>query len=147
MKARGVYQGFLTLSIIYFFVATFMCTSLLEYCAPNWQTTNVVVSLIVESIIIFYGAIYIIRESSKLVNKTHSLNQLKDLYSRILLLMGFALAFSIIIIVFAGGGPEVGGTGLDAFTLYAIDLAAPALFFFIRMWKGLRDIDKIMKRL
>ena len=147
MSSKGVYQGFLTLSIIYFFVATFMCTSLLEYCAPNWQTTNVVVSLIVESIIIFYGAIYIIRESSKLVNITHSLNQLKDLYGRILLLMGFSLAFSLIIFVFVGGGPEVGCTGLDAITLYAIDIAIPALFFFIQMWIRLREIEKIMKRL
>jgi len=147
MSSKGVYKGFLALSIVYFFVATFMCASLLEYCAPNWQMTNLIVSLIIEAIIIFRATIFIIRESSRLVNRTHSLNKLKDLYSRILLLMGFALAFSIIIIVFAGGGPEVGGTGLDAFTLYAIDLAAPALFFFIRMWKGLSDIDKIMKRL
>jgi len=147
MSSKGVYKGFLALSIVYFFVATFMCASLLEYCAPNWQMTNLVVSLIIEAIIIFRATIFIIRESSRLVNRTHSLNQLKDLYGRILLLMGFSLGFSLIIFIFRVGGPEVGGTGLDAITIYAIDLAAPALFFFIQMWIKLREIEKIMKRL
>ncbi len=102
-KIKGTFQGVLALSFIFLLVASFVCFALIKHNTDGWTQEYVIIACAAELILFVWEFVFIWRESREIYNETHNPEAVKDFYHKILLLMGFGMAFALIMIMFPYG--------------------------------------------
>jgi hypothetical protein len=143
-KVRGIYQGVFFLSFVFFIAASFICISLLGYCTEDWLLRNLLIGGVAELVSFFWGINSIKKGGYELLRETHSLKVEKELYMRILFLMGFGMMFSLIILVFPYGGFSSQEGHLDPILIYALNIFVPAAMIFV--WMGIK-VSRINRKM
>ena len=142
-KVRGIYQGFFALSFMFFIAATFICISLLGLCTEDWLPRNLVIASIAEVIIFIWGIVFLKKGASEVLEESHSVKLVKDLYVRISYLMGFGISYAIIILTFHHPNPI--DNSLNPILIYSLNIIVPALFFLVWALIVISRINKIMR--
>ena len=143
-RVRGIYQGIFALSLMFIVAASFICISLLGYCTEDWLPRNVAIGCVAEVILFICGINTIRNGSFEILKEYHSVRLLKELYVRILFLMGFGIALSFILLFFPYSLFSPDGERSTPILIYALNIMIPAWIFFI--WMGI-EIGKINKQM
>ena len=143
-KVRGIYQGILCLSFMFFAAASFICISLLGYCTEDWLQRNLFMGCLAEIVLFFWGINFIKRGAYEILRETHNLKVEKELYMRILFLMAFGMMFSLVILAFPYGAFPSKKDYLDPILVYALNILVPSIIIFI--WMGIR-ISRINRQM
>ena len=139
---RGIYQGFLALSFMFFVAATFICVCNLGYFTQDLLVRNVAIGYIAEAILFVWGIGFIRKGSDRILKETRNLKAVKDLYIRILFLAAFGMMFSLIILLFPYGMSNWEDPQTDSILIYALNIFLAGLVYFV--WMGI-EISKINK--
>ena len=124
-RAIGIYKGVLALSFLFFLTATFICFSLFGMFGEGSLPMLVAIGCAVE-VILFLCVV-------------------KELYSRVLYLMGFGIMFSLIIAVIHCGISCTTAEHSDAMLIYVLNLFVPSAFIFVWMYIESRRIKNLLK--
>ena len=147
-SVRGIYQGFLTLSLMFFVAATFICVCNLGYCTQDWLVRNLAIGYTAEAILFVCGISIIRKGSADVLKETRSLKAVKELYNRVLFLAAFGMMFSLILLLFPYGTFNQKDAQVNAQTdpvlIYALNIFVAGLIFFV--WMGI-SISKVNKRM
>lgn len=146
-KIEGTFQGVLALSFIFLLVASFVCLALIKYNTDDWTQEYVIIACAAELILFVWEFIFIGRGSRRIHNETHDYEGVKDFYHRILLLMGFGMAFSLIMILFHYRIFSPKEIQFDPILIYGLNIFIPALLIFVWMCIKIYTIKKTMRRL
>ena len=144
-RVKGIYQGVFALSLMFIVAASFICISLLGYCTEDWLPRNVAVGCVAEAILFICGINTIRNGSFEILKEYHSVRLLKELYVRILFLMGFGIVLSFILLLFPYGLFSPDGEHSTPILIYALNIMIPAWIFFIWMSIEIRKINNQMR--
>ena len=144
-KVRGIYQGILALSFMFFMAASFICISLLGYCNEDWLPRNLAIGCVAEVIFFVWGVMFLKKGVSEIWREMHSIKLVKELFVRIAFLMGFGIVFSLILLFFAHGCCPVDVGNLNPILIYSMNIIVPALFFLGWALIVISRINKIMR--
>ena len=145
-KVRGIYEGFIALSFMFFVAASFIAISLLGLCTADWLPRNLIIGGIAEVVLFIWGIKFLKEGTIEIYNETNSPRLVKELYIRVLYLMLFSILFSLILIIFPYGILSSDGERSNGILFYTLNIAVPALFFLIWMSIGIRKINKQMEK-
>ena len=141
---RGIYQGFLALSFMFFVAATFICVCSLGYCTQDWLVRNLAIGYTAEAILFMRGISFIRKGSAEILKETRSLKAVKELYNRVLFLAAIGMVYSLIFLLFPFGVFNQKESQPDPILIYALNIFVAGLVFFV--WMGI-CISKINKRM
>ena len=142
-KVRGIYQGFLALSFMFFIAASFMCICFLGYCDKEWLNVNILISCAVEIVLVIWGILFLRAGSREIIEETHSIKLVKELFNGILYPMGFTIVFACMLYLFSSR--ITGEFKADAILIYSLNLISVASIFFVWSMIVIRKINRVMR--
>lgn len=144
-RAIGIYKGVLALSFLFLLAATFICFSLFGMFGEGSLPMLVAIGCAVEVILFLCVVNSIKKGSAEILEKVNNYELVKELYSRVLYLMGFGIMFSLIIAVIHCGISCTTAEHSDAMLIYVLNLFVPSAFIFVWIYIEIRRIKNLLK--